>query len=108
MNIADLKAAAEAATPGPWKVSDGGNYEATRIQTLIPQPPANHCYGDNTIVGSSEWTHVKDEDATFIALANPTTILKLIAVVEAAQWQVNSATFFSAPELVAAVEELEK
>lgn len=55
-------------TPGPWTVA-GEIYDDIRIITLHPMPKADHCYGDQTVVGSSEWTHVSDEDARLIAAA---------------------------------------
>jgi hypothetical protein len=69
MNIAELKAAAEAATPGLWRsykyiVEFPKPEEGGFSLSNCPRPEAN---------------------AEFIALANPATILKLIAVVELAQ-----------------------
>ncbi len=54
MNLPELKKLAEAATPGPWWIDNHGNL--------------------------SHWRN--DNDATFIATANPQTILQMIAVME--------------------------
>lgn len=86
MSLQELKAAAEVAARIDHNEQEGW-YSAECIQSQGAH------YGKN---------------ARFIAACDPATILKLIAVVEAAQYQVNSATFFSDHALVAAVEELDK
>jgi hypothetical protein len=55
-------------TPGPWVVT-GVEYDDVRIETLHPMPEASHAYGDQTIVGSSEWTYLEDANARLIAAA---------------------------------------
>lgn len=72
MNLTELKKAAEAATPGPWKLGNRANM-ALDPDTL------------EIMAGNFYVTDAISRDATFIALANPATILKLIAVVEAAK-----------------------
>lgn len=65
---AALRAAAEAATPGPWAVCDEGYGE----QYVYDEPTGNMC-----------WTpdlpdHWQPHDAAFIAAANPTAVLALL------------------------------
>jgi hypothetical protein len=55
-------------TPGPWVVT-GVEYDDVRIETLHPMPEASHAYGDQTIIGSSEWTYLEDANAHLIAAA---------------------------------------
>jgi hypothetical protein len=77
MNLNELKAVALAATPGPWECELTG---------LKDSP-----FGDTRswIVDLKEhifeFHFLEGAEAKFIAAANPATILKLIAVVEAAK-----------------------
>ena len=64
------------ATPGPWRAV-GENYDAVRIVTAHEMPQPDHSYGRQTVVGSSEWTHVTDEDARLIA-STPDTATALL------------------------------
>ena len=66
--ITKVKAALKGATPGPW-VAVGEEYDDVRIETLHAMPKALHAYGDQTVVGSSEWTFLYNTDARLIALA---------------------------------------
>jgi hypothetical protein len=66
--LTKVKAALKGATPGPW-VAVGEEYDDVRIETLHPMPKALHAYGDQTVVGSSEWTFLDNTDALLIALA---------------------------------------
>lgn len=68
IDLEALKAAAEAATPGPWTVRKLFAYE---VQDDIGRIITCH----SAVTG--------DQDAAFIALANPETVKQLVAVVEA-------------------------
>lgn len=81
LDLCGLRRIAEAATPGPWVVA-AENHEDVRIETAAPMPKAEHAYGDQTVIGSSEWTHCTDEDAAFIAAFNPATVLALLDIIE--------------------------
>ncbi len=97
MNLQELKDAAEAATPGPWEWInpeddspwDGRGYASLRTVKHYGEDKTEVRNGlhytsfslPKFLVEAEEITHISD--ATFIAIANPTTILKLIAVVEA-------------------------
>jgi hypothetical protein len=79
MDIAALKASALKATPGPWTVGGtgpwictiGNNHDDPAIFGARPADGQPFQFGD------------KRDDAGFIALANPTSILSLIARLEA-------------------------
>jgi hypothetical protein len=43
--------------------------DAVIIETAHPMPVQDHAYGDQTVVGSSEWTFLREEDARLIAAA---------------------------------------
>jgi hypothetical protein len=59
---------ATAHTPEPWMVV-GQEYDNVRIETEHPMPTQDHAYGDQTIVGSSEWTFLRDFDTRRICAA---------------------------------------
>lgn len=79
-----LREAAEKATPGPWNADDGfgfgeprvmGNYDGDADDEGRMIVTADEvCTGAD---GKNEWA-----DLTYIALANPATILKLLAALE--------------------------
>lgn len=76
-DLKDLKELAEAATPGPWE------WEA-------PMYPGQECYvrGPGRCVAEVDCGNIEqiaDDNAAFIAAANPKTVLELIARVEAAE-----------------------
>jgi hypothetical protein len=73
MDIAALKAAAEKATPGEWHEGDGWVF-------VPPADAANH--PDHALRNVLRDVDEAHENARFIALANPSTILSLIARVE--------------------------
>lgn len=72
MNLEELKAKALAATPGPW---------ATLLLANGADVRAPHASGGSTWVAETR----SNADADYIAHANPSAILKLVAVVEAAK-----------------------
>jgi hypothetical protein len=55
-------------TPGPWEVT-GKSGDDVIIETQAEMPDPDHVYGRNTVVGSSEWTFCRAEDARLIAAA---------------------------------------
>ena len=52
-------------TPTPWVVT-GKLFDEVIIETTVDMDKQGHEYGDKTVIGSSEWTYVKDEDAKHI------------------------------------------
>lgn len=83
MNLDELKKAAEAATPGPWRKACHG---------VVIADKGTGNTDDDYIVMWDDVPNRVETDATFIALANPATILalltereKLLKVVEAAR-----------------------
>lgn len=78
MNLDELKKAAEAATPGPWKYYKDDNFiQSEDVRARISDWPVTR----STDVGTDQ----RNNNAAFIALANPTTILALLKVVDAAR-----------------------
>ncbi|MGQ4591284.1 ead/Ea22-like family protein [Raoultella ornithinolytica] len=75
-----LKAAAEKATPGPWRRSSVRFNGITDIANPMEQGSKPH------VANASE-----KRDAEFIALANPSNILALVEALEKAQRANNSA-----------------
>jgi hypothetical protein len=75
MDIAALKASAELATPGPWHVQHD-----------------DEVWTDHYVAGTS----YHEPDARFIALANPTSILSMIARLEALEEALREAEAFNA------------
>lgn len=75
MNIEELKRLAEAATPGPWNTSPGG--------CGIIGPDKQWLGGMNDWVCEySEEMTQSENNAAFIAAANPSAVLELIDYVE--------------------------
>ncbi|EOC0436713.1 ead/Ea22-like family protein [Cronobacter dublinensis] len=72
MNTAKLKAAALAATPGPWTHDGCGG--------VCADVGLNGCYFVAECEGD-DW----GSNSEFIALANPAAVLELIAALEAAE-----------------------
>ncbi|MGP1125032.1 ead/Ea22-like family protein [Serratia sp. CY56464] len=70
--LSELKAAAMAATPGPWFRSSVQFNGITTEETFITQGNKPH------VAGASE-----KRDAIFIAVANPVAVLALLAELEA-------------------------
>ena len=70
MNLKKLREIAEAATPGPWITCE-------------------HICGGMMVIHENDKDLApevsEDEDATYIATFNPTTVLKLLALAEAAK-----------------------
>ncbi len=68
--LKELRAKAEAATPGPWMLVDGANSHAFDLRVTSAK-------GEYKCVAFSD-----DEDAAFIAALNPATALSLITAAE--------------------------
>ena len=84
--LADLRARAEAATPGPWIENEGDIWWATHDGFMAQtQPNAPMFRKDRTYRRwGREFSHQElDASAAFIAAANPTTILDLCDALEA-------------------------
>ena len=77
MNLEELKAKAEAATPGPWAVHPNRPYSVDSIE------------GDGELAvyvcTTGGWADCDVPNAAFIAAANPQTVLALVKVAEAAE-----------------------
>lgn len=70
-----LRRAAEAATPGPWRVS--------------PVERGNALVGGDPEIGDAPYAEVRTvPDAEFIATFDPPTVLALLDEMEALRWQV--------------------
>jgi hypothetical protein len=72
--LARLKRAAMKATPGPWQHADPWNRKNGNKHILTVNKDFVSCHGFAATR--------RDEDGDYIALANPQTILNLIAEVE--------------------------
>ncbi|EPE3189227.1 ead/Ea22-like family protein [Cronobacter sakazakii] len=89
MNTAKLKAAALAATPGKWWIDSHGSamvsFTENGMKTIfVTNGEAMGKAVRHQDTGNlSHWRN--DNDATFIATANPATVLELIAALEAAE-----------------------
>ena len=88
LDIAKLKAAAEKATPGKWWIDSHGSamvsFTGNGMKTIfVTDGKAMGKAVRHQDTGNlSHWRN--DNDATFIATANPATVLELIAALEAA------------------------
>ena len=84
MNLTDLKKAAEVATPGPWEC-EHNSWDTSTVYgqgNAVAQCPIDGLACEGT---QERYEAIKEANAKFITLANPATVLKLIAVVEAAK-----------------------
>ncbi|EPB6469370.1 ead/Ea22-like family protein [Cronobacter dublinensis] len=76
-DTAKLKAAALAATPGPWR------YQKTTPVTDAEISAENHTRVVNLLAGD-----VTTANSEFVAAANPAAVLELIAALEAAEGRI--------------------
>ena len=76
----ELKAAAQAASPGPWK---GDRYDGTVKYELLDANDNAVIKGDNGNSGDGGYGITNYEDEVYLKAANPSAILSLIAQVEA-------------------------
>jgi hypothetical protein len=79
-DLKDLKELAEAATPGPWKHHKEAGPYASRDEVWCDSPCKDEPDWSCPVVDD-----IIEQDAKFIAAANPKTVLELIARVEAAE-----------------------
>lgn len=90
MNLTELKAICEAATPGPWR--NGWMMDGQWIDSPIFDIEVSTESGKTIIESGNDCGGIKkQEDARFIATFNPAFVLKLLAVMEAASRDMNSA-----------------
>jgi hypothetical protein len=76
-----LRAAAQAATPGPWAVDGEGRDVCDFTQRLgYDGRPPHEITGENGFE-----RHVAADDARYIAAANPDAVLRLLTRLEAAE-----------------------
>ena len=83
--LTELIEAAKAATPGPWK-QDTQDFYTRPWDAKVKSDTLDICttYQTTAPKGAMYWEGVHP-DATFIALANPATILELCALLEKAE-----------------------
>jgi hypothetical protein len=91
MDDADLKRVAEAATPGPWQMNGArGKFAELNDRSQF------HSVGPDADAVAAVFydpkTHVGFMDAKFIALANPATVLSLLARLSAAEAEIAQLT----------------
>jgi hypothetical protein len=112
IDLAKLKALAEAATPGPWSNDDGKRgvkksiwtHHAEAVERDDPTKPSRYgperTYIANALAplpSPSKGTQAH-ANASFIAACDPTTVLTLIAEIERLENIVHPRVFVSAPE----------
>ncbi len=87
MNISQLKSICEAATPGPWKLDAIDESDTGAVICLDAVGPVHHGAIAEIVWRMDGDVRSPEQEATaqFIATFNPTTIAKILAVVEAAQ-----------------------
>ena len=85
----ELRALAQAATPGPWQAQQRNKQEAIYIVGPAGVPPACHAF--------------YDDNATYIAAANPATVLALLDEVERLRGYGNAINAQQAQAFVGAV-----
>lgn len=90
MTLPDLAQLARAATPGPWRVEHVAGYCIDYVLTEHPEfqdkPHGNYVSETTYAAGHKEQRF--SADSAFIAAANPTAVLALIEVAEAAkEWR---------------------
>lgn len=93
IDLTRLKAAAQAATPGPWTVGYGDGLTGSRVGAVVPldsgdTPHIPIAAGDEAVSWVTSFEPDDDEraqmqrDADFIAAANPAAVLELIERLE--------------------------
>lgn len=92
--MANIKAAAEKATPGEWWIDSHGmamvahHNENTMIIFVTDGEQMGEAIRHEDTGNLSHWRN--DNDATFIAIANPTNVLALVEALEMAQRQIQA------------------
>ena len=87
--VADLRAKAEAATPGPWESDHDAVIADTREQVCCGKG-YHSCCGQPEVIGEcvAIAERAKDNDATYIAAASPTSIIEVCKALEDARGEV--------------------
>jgi hypothetical protein len=83
-DLADLRAIAEAATPGPWVMQKPGDNDLGAGTIFID----THAYEDGPEPVIAETYPLREADAAYIAAASPSVMLELLDRVEAAEQSV--------------------
>lgn len=86
--IAELRGLAEKATPGPWEWEPPSEdsypmYDESLVTAYIPE---GESYPDTVVSGwgyDASGTSASDEDRAFIAAVDPSTVLRLLDLIEA-------------------------
>lgn len=91
--VADLLAKAEAATPGPWESDHDAVIADTREQVCCGKG-YHSCCGQPEVIGEcvAIAERAKDNDATYIAAASPTSIIEVCKALEDARGEVDRLT----------------
>lgn len=76
----DLRRAAEAASPGPWK---GDRFDGTVKYALLAADGTPVINGDNGNSNCGPFGIVNEEDERYLKAAHPTAILALLALIDA-------------------------
>lgn len=89
-----LRELAAAATPGPWTWGKGGIYagEYDEVLTTGPVECMTYCYGGSSTLDGDRY----DQDAAYIAAANPTAVTALLDRLTAAEGAVERAAALAA------------
>lgn len=95
MQLEKLKALAQEATPGPWHWTWDGAGQPGRVGKTLPCEPVEDCgYNSHCIALTQEAGRFDQQaNAAFIAAADPATVLRLLAVVEAAKVAAHPVTY---------------
>ena len=84
-DYAALREAAEKATGTKWESTDGVVWIDTRKQVCCGRGQYECCGEPDVIGGQEKIAEASIEDAAFIALANPTTVLSLLDALAASE-----------------------
>lgn len=88
MTNADLREKAEAAMPGPWEATDGVVWIDTREQVCCGRGYQECCGEPDVIGGQEKVADTNAPNAAYIAAANPSTVLELIADLTSAKAEI--------------------
>ena len=92
-----IKAAAEAATPGPWQ---GDRYDGTVKYTLQSEDGSAVIRGDNGNSDAGPFGIMEERDEKYLMLAHPAAVLELIALTERLQSELTAERAAARPALV--------
>jgi hypothetical protein len=83
VNLNELEALTDAATPGPWTATNWGGYDPQDDQWYVDFPDNNaaiYVEYENGICVPNTWS-MQEQNMKFIAAANPQTVKQLIGLV---------------------------